>query len=215
MPDNAVGHSRVSGVARLLRGWFIAVVAVLLAVGGHQAAHTITHGSAEAIPAELLVFSAALTAPIAVLLAGRRVAQWSTAVTTVVGQIVFHLLYSMASPSGHSSHGAHHHHGHHDVTAGSQPHTSEALAAGIPAEVVMVAAHLLAAALTTTVIIYGERSLLAIVAWLTLAPSRFVLATPSLRIDRPKTAQPMYSVWIPHPMDVSQTRSTRGPPILA
>ncbi|NLZ97969.1 MAG: hypothetical protein GX920_03995, partial [Micrococcus sp.] len=77
--DNAVFSSRVSGVARLLRGWAVAVFAVMLAAGGHQAAHSMMHGAADGIPLELLGFSMAITAPIAVGLAGKRLSRWSTA----------------------------------------------------------------------------------------------------------------------------------------
>src|SRR5690625_3614374 len=77
MSDNAVQKGHSAGIARFVRGWVVAMLAVILAAGGHQAAHSIMHGGAEPIPLELLVFSAALTAPIAVVLIGNRTSQWS------------------------------------------------------------------------------------------------------------------------------------------
>lgn len=215
MSDNAVVSSRVSGVARLLRGWIVAVLTVLLAAGGHQAAHSIMHGATELIPWELLGFSAALTAPIAVALTGKRLSKWSTAITTVFGQIAFHVLYSLPYSGAQAVQGLHDHHGHHQLAVVAEPHMSHAIHATATADSVMLAAHLLAAALTTVMIIHGESSLLTLIAWLTLAPSRFVLAALPLSITRPKTVLPMARGWIPRPMNVSQTRTTRGPPVLA
>src|SRR5690625_6547845 len=91
----AVSRSRRSGAARLWRGWIVAVLAVLLAAGGHQSAHSVTHGMTEAIPWELLGFSIALTGPVAVGLAGRGISMWATGLTTIFGQLVFQGLYSM------------------------------------------------------------------------------------------------------------------------
>lgn len=217
MSDIAVDNSRVSGAARLFRGWTVAALAVLLAAGGHQAAHSIMHGSTEAIPVELLAFSAAVTAPIAVGLAGKRLSNWSTALTAVFGQLAFHILYSLPYSGANIAHSGHAHHGHHQQTlpVAAEAHTTHAAAHTVAEDAVMLAAHLIAAVLTIAAIVHGERSLMAVIAWLTLAPSRFVLAALPVSIARPKTVQPMIRVWIPRPMNVSQTRSTRGPPVLA
>src|SRR5699024_829355 len=90
MSATAVSHSRGSGISRLLRGWVVATIAVVLAAGGHQAAHRLVHGSAETIPLQLLAFSIAVTAPVAVAFAGRGPSK-RTAATTIFGQIAFHL----------------------------------------------------------------------------------------------------------------------------
>jgi len=198
MSDTAVTHSRSTGITRLVRGWIAAIIAVILAAEGHQAVHSLVHGAADPIPVQLLGLSLAVTAPVAVALAGRGPSK-RTAATTIFGQIAFHLLYSMASPGGHAEH---------------QIHTTPAVDAAT-ADVLMVLAHLLAAALTTTAVLYGERSLLAIAAWLTLTPSRVLIGTRPLSIGGAKTVQAMHTVWIPHPLNVCQTRSTRGPPVLA
>lgn len=216
MSDIAVAHSRGAGITRLVRGWVIAAIAVILAAGGHQAAHSIVHGGADPVPVHLLGFSIAVTAPAAVALAGRGPSK-RTAATTIFGQIAFHLLYSTASPGEHAGHGsqAHQHHRyHHVVPTVGEAHTAPAVHA-VTADVIMVVAHLLAAALTTTAVIYGERSLLTVVDWLTLAPSRTLIATRPLCIGAPKTIQAMHTVWIPHPLSVCQARSPRGPPVLA
>ena len=216
MSDHAVLRRRSSGMARLLRGWIIAVIAVALAAGGHQTAHSFMHGATETIPLQLLIFSAALTAPIAVSLSGQRTSTWSTATTTIFGQVVFHVLYSLPYtgvsdlPNGHQQH--------HDMVhtvATASPVVQHAGHSTAATDVAMFAAHLLAAALTTVVITHGEHSLVTLVHWLTLAPVRFVLATRTVILDRPALLLSAARTWIPHPMNVAQTRTTRGPPVLA
>src|SRR5690625_3910105 len=195
MTDHAVlSRSRRSGVPRLWRGWIVAVLAVLLAAGGHQIAHSLVHGRPDAIAVELLGFAAALTAPIAVALAGRRIAVWSTGLTTVFGQLAFHFLYSLP---------------HSDATQHAATHT------GHGDTLVMLIAHLLAAAVTTWVVVYGERSLVRVLSWLTLAPVKLVLAAQLISFRRPTSEPPVGRVWIPRPMNIAQTRWTRGPPALA
>jgi len=215
--DNAVPSSRVSGFARLLRGWTVTVIAVMLAAGGHQAAHSIMHGATDTIPVELLGFSMAITAPIAVGLAGKRLATWSTVVVTVVGQVIFHALYSLPS-SGVPSvyHANSHQHGLAPVTDAHPAHTmlTEAITS-VTASGVMFLAHIAAATLTTGVIVYGERCLMAIVGWLLLAPTRLVLAALPVSIMGPKVIQPISRIWLPSPIDASRACSTRGPPVYA
>lgn len=216
MSDSAVRHRRSSGTTRLLRGWIVALLAVLLAAGGHQAAHSLMHGVAEPIPLQLLGFSAAVTAPVAVALAGKRISTWATSLTTVFGQLVFHSLYSLPYSGAQAVHSGHNqHHGQQHLSLLSEHHVAQATHNAIAADAVMLAAHLLAAALTTFVIVQGQRSLTAIVCWLTLVPVRVVLARLPVNLARPKAVLPMARVWIPHPMNVTQTRSTRGPPVLA
>lgn len=216
MSDNAVSsRSRGAGAARLWRGWVVALLAVLLAAGGHQAAHSLIHGVAEAIPWELLGFSTALTAPVAVVLAGKRISIWSTGLTTLFGQLIFHTLYSLPSSGNAIQHSGH---GHHQVALLSGPHTehvSHVAHTTAAADTAMLLAHVLAAALTTVVIVRGERSLVTIVGWLMLVPVKLVLATLPISTAGPKPALPRGNSWIPHPMNVSQKRWTRGPPVLA
>ena len=212
----AVSCSRRSGAARLWRGWIVAFLAVLLAAGGHQLAHSITHGMIEVIPWELLGFSIALTAPVAVGLAGRGISIWATGLTTISGQLVFHALYSLpytgtsGLPNGqHHSHQIAHLTGPHVATASHLEHGA------MSADATMLGAHVLAAALTTWIIVHGERSLLTLVAWLLLLPAKLVLATPPMSAVRPKNVLPVGRVWIPHPMNLASTRWSRGPPVLA
>ena len=212
----AVSRSRRSGAARLWRGWTVAVLAVLLAAGGHQSAHSVTHGMTEAIPWELLGFSIALTAPVAVGLAGRGISMWATGLTTIFGQLVFHGLYSLPyTGTSAPSHG--HRHGDHTGTPIEAPvtditHGDHAMMA---ADVTMLGAHVLAAAVTTWLIVHGERNLVALVAWLLLLPVKLVLATSPMNAARPKGVLPVGRVWIPHPMNLASTRWSRGPPVLA
>lgn len=217
MTDHAVSsRARRSGVARLWRGWVVALLAVLFAAGSHQAAHSVTHGSIENIPWQLLVFSAALTAPIAVALAGRRVATWGTTATIVFGQVAFHLLYSLPYtgvsdlPNGH-----HQHQGAAPIAEAQLAHINHAAHSTGSTDAVMLLAHLIAVALTTWVIVHGERSLLIIVAWLLLTPINLLWASSPLSTDRVCEQFPTGRVWVPHPMNIAPTRWTRGPPVLA
>lgn len=216
MSDDAVLHRRSSGLARFLRGWIIAVLAVLLAAGGHQIAHSMMHGATETIPLPLLAFAAALTAPIAVALSGQRISTWSTAATTIFGQIVFHVLYSLPYTGVSQLPNGHDHHGHMaHLVAPETPAVQHAAHTTAAADLVMIAAHLLAAALTVVVITHGEHTLTRLAHWLTLAPVRIVLATRPVILARPTSVAAEVRVWIPHPMNVTQTRTTRGPPVLA
>lgn len=213
MTDHAaLSRTRRSGAARLWRGWTVALLAVLLAAGGHQAAHSITHGMTEAIPWELLGFSMALTAPVAVGLAGRGISMWATGLTTIFGQLAFHGLYSLPY-TGTSDLS----HGHHSVPPVDAPvaagtHGDHALMA---ADATMLGAHVLAAAVTTWLIVHGERSLVTLVAWLLLVPIKLVLASQPRCTARPKSVLPVGRVWIPRPMNIASTRWSRGPPVLA
>src|SRR5699024_12801561 len=123
----------------------------------------------------------------------------------------FHALHSL-SPSSIATQHAGHVQGHMDCAMAGESQPRHARPA---ADVVRVVAHLLAAVLTAVGITHGGRGLLTIVSWLTLAPIRVVLATLPVICTRPKIVQPWSRVWIPHALSVSQTRSTRGPPLAA
>lgn len=217
MSDHAVSsHSRRSGTARLWRGWTVALLTVLLAAGGHQAAHSLTHGTTETIPWQIMGFALALTAPIAVALAGRGVSTWATAVVTILGQFAFHLLYSL--PYTGTSALAHGDHGHDAAVQIVQPplvHAGQAVHGTSTGDFVMLSAHVLAALLTTWVITHAERSLATIVTLLLLTPIRLILATLPVSATQVKSALPIGCVWVPHPRNITQTRWTRGPPVLA
>ena len=217
MSEDAVLHRRSSGSARLLRGWIVAVLAVVLAAGGHQSAHSIMHGATEIIPLQLLVFATAITAPAAVLLSKNRATSWSTAATTIFGQAVFHGLYSLPYTGVSALPNGHHHRDHVVHVATSEPAVLQhaAHSTTMTADAVMLAAHLLAAALTVVVMTHGEYSLVTLVQWLTLAPVRLVLATRPVVAARGARLPTIVRVWIPHPVNVAQTRTTRGPPVLA
>ena len=217
MPDHtALSRSRRSGAARLWRGWIVALLSVLLAAGGHQIAHSLTHGMTDALPWALLGFATALTAPVAVALAGRGISAWATGLTTIFGQLAFHVLYSLPH-TGSSNLPDEHAHGHHPAPL-TEVHTATVTHAGqstMAADVAMLGAHALAAAITTWIVVRGERSLVTLVAWLLLVPVKLVLATQPLNPARPKPALAVGQVWIPHPMNRAATRWSRGPPVLA
>lgn len=216
MSQHAVSSRRSCGVGRLFRGWIVALLAVVLAAGGHQLAHSAMHGATEALPLPLLIFAAALTAPIAVALTGPRVAAWSTALTTLCGQLAFHALYSLPYTGASALPNGHEHHGpliHTVATSASPIHDGSHVATA--ADTAMIVAHLLAAVLTIVVIVHGERCLITLAHWLTLTPSRLVLATSSVVTQRFDPRLTAGQAWIPHPMNVLKTRSTRGPPVLA
>src|SRR5699024_12587416 len=106
MSDTAVTHSRSTGITRLVRGWIAAIIAVILAAESHQAVHSLVHGAADPIPVQLLGLSLAVTAPVAVALAGRCPSK-RTAATAIFGQIDFHLLYLIDSPDVPAKHPIH------------------------------------------------------------------------------------------------------------
>src|SRR5699024_5287632 len=149
MSDSAVLHRRSSGTTRLLRGWIVALLAVLLAAGGHQAGRCLIHGSAEPTPLQLPGFSAPVTAPVPVALAAKRMSTWASSAHTGFRQLVFHALYSLPHSGAQALHsGQNQHHGQQHLSLLSEPHVSQAAYNTIAADAVMLAAHLLAAALT-------------------------------------------------------------------
>src|SRR5699024_1519450 len=83
------------------------------------------------------------------------------------------------------------------------------------ADFVMIAAHLLAAALTVVVITNGEHTLITLAHWLTMAPVRIVLATRPVILARRSSVAAALRVCVPHPLNVTQTRTTTCPPVLA
>ena len=217
MTDQAAfSRSRHTGAAQLWRGWIVALLAVVLAAGGHQAAHSVTHGMTDDLPWELLGFSVALTAPVAVALAGRSISMWATALTTIFGQLAFHLLYSLPY-AGFSELPNGHHHGPHAVpqTPVHDPITSHVEHSAMAADATMLGAHVLAAVVTTCLVVSGERSLVTLVAWMLLVPAKLVLAAPPISTVRPRAVPAVGRVWIPHPMNLAATRWSRGPPVLA
>ena len=164
-------------------------------------AHTLSGGVA---PVWLVLTATALAAPAAVWLVGRRPSPLRTATVVLVSQAMFHTFFS--------------------VTAGTDPTLSHSHVHGLApavlgpvstpqahaASVSMVAAHVLAAVVTTAALVYGERLLGA-----ARRGIRRLLARVDHRTLAPLRPAPRTSWAAPHatPLIAMSSLSRRGPPI--
>lgn len=133
--------------------------------------HTI---GGEPAPAPLIVagMMALLWAP-AMLLMGRRPRAGRIAATVIVAQAAFHSIYAaLGFPSGAATTPGHAAHAH-----GAHDHVLTATGAAIDVGPLMVAAHVVAAAVTFVVLVFGERTIQAVRAW-TVASVRARIAAP-------------------------------------
>lgn len=134
---------------RALRGTAAAWVAAILA----STAHTLAGGGAP--PPLLTAAVALLAAPIAVALAGRRLALWRVALTVLASQALFHVAFALAGHVGPSEQALGHTHG---VVALSPIATAPTLVV----DPRMIAGHVVAALVTVAVLHRGERMLRAL-----------------------------------------------------
>ena len=180
---------------RLLRAAAATSAATILAA----VSHTVGGGMP---PHPLLVAALSiLLVPLAALLIGRRLSATRTALTVLVAQLVFHVLFQVlagsltdAAPVGS--------HAHHVVTLGS---TVSAVAPDAP----MLVSHLLAALATTMLLWHGERMLRSIAGW---ARARLLPVLPVLPV-RPRLRLIPTGVSVTTsltPLGTTVTR--RGPP---
>lgn len=182
---------------RLLRAGAASAVATLIAA----VSHTIGGGVA---PHPLLVLAVtAFLTPLSALLIGSRVSRARVAATVGVSQAVFHLAFQyLGTPTGSPAIGPHTHH----------VELPAAIAATVPLpDAGMIAAHVLAAMLTTLLVWRGEAVLRTIARWM-----RALLRLPVPR--------PLAEHTAPSPLRVSvrvfgdalfsSTAPRRGPPVL-
>lgn len=142
------------------------VAAVSHTVGGEQA------------PAPLIVVGMmALLWPPAMLLMGSRPRPGRIAATVIVAQAAFHTVYAaLGFPSSPALGGAAGHGGH-----GGHAHLTLGVGAAVDISPLMVGAHVVAAAVTFAVLVFGERTIDAIRSW-TIATLRARITTPRPRI---------------------------------
>ncbi|QKJ19874.1 hypothetical protein [Microbacterium hominis] len=187
---------------RALRGSGAAAAATVIAATSHTFA-----GGGAPHPLLLLVI-ALLAAPVATLLAGRRLALWRVALTVGVSQGLFHAAFTFlhATPAAGASATAVSH-SHHGPTATASLDTALSVIAPSPA---MVLAHAVAAVLTVFALHSGERMLRGLVRGLRalLRPLVPVVAPVSPRAPRPRTPHRERAVSISFVFDLSG----RGPP---
>lgn len=138
--------------ARVLRGQFVAVVSTFTAA--------FSHGFADGAhpPLVAIVLALAFSSVACVLLAAVRLSRWRLAVSVVVSQLLYHGLFSLFGPAARATG---------TFTAGH--HGTVVFMPGVTEHVVltasdhwMLAAHVVAAALTFAMLAQGERVLLAI-----------------------------------------------------
>lgn len=153
---------------RLVRAAAVSSIATLLA----GVSHTLGGGSA---PHPLLILAVAtLVTPLSALLIGARPSRGRVAVTVLLAQAAFHVLFQvLGSPVATSSPGALGHVHHLDLALlASAPSAS---AAGAP----MLVAHVVAAILTMLLIWHGEVVVRAVARWVEALLRRSVTTTPT------------------------------------
>lgn len=184
---------------RLLRAASASSVATLLAA----ASHTLAGGAA---PHPLLVVAmATILVPAAAVLVGARPSRIRLALTVLVSQAAFHLVFQLlGSPVAGAVAGGHGH----DLDLSSLG----PVVASASTDAAMLAGHVLAAALTTALLWRGESIVRQIAGWV-LALLRRAVASSQAQHERP---EPLRSRLHPLVEAVTTTPvSRRGPPVPA
>lgn len=181
---------------RILRAAAASSVATLLAA----LSHTIGGGMP---PHPLLVLAlSVLLIPLAAVLIGRRPSAPRTALTVLVAQLVFHVLFHVLGGTASESAASTPAHAHHAVALGP------AVSIALP-DAPMILAHGVAATLTVLLLWHGERMLRGIAAW---ARARLLPSLPAspARHEVPLVpASPLLSVRL---TPLAEALSRRGPP---
>lgn len=187
--------------SRLLRGTLLGSTATLLAALSHSWAGGV-------VPDPLaLALGAVFASAVGTVAVGRRGSLVRTAVAVAIGQLAFHLAFSLlgsgASVVAHA--------GHHASVAAIVADPSAAVARGGAA---MWLAHLTAGVLTVLYLRHLERrvwSLLSRVGWR-------VVAALGIRVPAPRTPRSAIALVSPRTLRASPLRGAialRGPPVLA
>ncbi|WP_164233640.1 hypothetical protein [Microbacterium hydrocarbonoxydans] len=185
---------------RLLRAASASSIATLLAA----VSHTLAGGPA---PHPLLILAvAALLVPPAALLIGSRPSRSRMALTVLVSQAAFHLVFQLlgAPVAGEAVLGGHVHTL--DLTA-----LGPATAVAAP-DAVMLCGHVVAATLTTLVLWRGESVVRTIAGWM-LALLRYAVAPVPVAHERPAPPRTAVVPLTDPVLTASVTR--RGPPLTA
>lgn len=182
---------------RLLRAASASSVATLLAA----VSHTFAGGAA---PHPLLVLSAAvLLLPLAAVLIGARVSKPRVALTVLVSQAAFHVVFQLLGAPTDSAVAIGHQHG-------MLPLGPVSMAA-VP-DLAMIAGHVLAAVATTALLWHGESLVRVIAGWMLALVQHSGLTVPADHRRPPALASHR------HPLIDTASRgavSRRGPPLLS
>ncbi|WP_091232293.1 hypothetical protein [Microbacterium sp. 3J1] len=183
---------------RLLRAAAASTVATLLAA----ASHTVAGGAA---PHPLLVLAvASLLVPVAAVLIGVRASRRRVALTVLVSQAAFHVVFQMlGSPTGIRAVDTHHHH----VDLAAFGPVTQSAAPGA----LMVAAHIAAAIVTTMLLWHGESMVRAIADWVR---ARLLRVSATHLPDHARPASLISSLFLPLSAGLASSISRRGPPSL-
>lgn len=181
---------------RLLRAATASGAATLVAA----ASHTTAGGAA---PHPLLVIAlATLLVPLAALLIGARVSRARIALTVLVSQGVFHLVFQLlGTPTGATTLTGHEHHL--DLAA-----LGPVVATTAP-DALMLVGHLIAAIITTALLCHGESSVRAIAGWV---QARLRHTARLFRPGHERPASPVFAIRVPNENDFAVSVSRRGPP---
>lgn len=183
---------------RLLRAATASGAATLVAA----ASHTTAGGAA---PHPLLVVAVAiLLVPLAALLIGVGMSRARIALTVLISQGLFHLVFQLlGTPTGTAAPAGHQHHL--DLAA-----LGPVVATTAP-DSLMLIGHVAAAILTTALLCHGESSVRAIAGWV---QARLRHAAAVFRPLSEHPALPVFAIRLPDQDLLAASVSRRGPPAL-
>lgn len=150
----------------------------------------------------LVVALSILLVPLAAVLIGRRPSAARTALTVLVSQAVFHVLFQVLAGSLSEAGPAASGHAHHAVALGP-------VVAAVAPDAPMLLSHVLAALLTTLLLWHGERMLRAIAGW---ARARLLPVTPILPVRTRVRLAPVTVSVTTSLTPLAAVVSRRGPP---
>lgn len=180
---------------RALRGTTAAWVATIVAATGH------TLGGGGAPSPAFVIAIGVLAAPLAVVLAGRRLATWRVALTVALSQALFHGAFALTAGADPSAL-----HGHH------VGHLAGHLGTVVLPDPPMLVAHAVAAVVTVAALTRGERMLRALGRGIrSLFPRLAVSAAPL--VFRPLRVPVRAAVDAVGARVVLSDLSRRGPPV--
>lgn len=217
MEQTSLQRQRVHGPARLIRGWATAFIATTLAGLGHFSAHSITHPehATEILNISNLtvwLLASVLAAPVCTGFAGRRLASFNTLLSVSTAQLLFHGMYTLAEGAGQAHPVTAPGHEHHLVGINVDGNVAGTVAA-TNGDHIMLSAHIVAAVLTTAIILHGERTLFQIADQFLLPAPRRILDFSFIPAARPQQVVAQSVLWIPLALQEFLGFITRGPPV--
>ena len=186
---------------RLLRAASASTVATLLAA----VSHTLGGGMA---PHPLLVIAlSAFLTPLAAVLIGPKQRRVRVATTVLVAQAVFHLAFLLLGTPRDTGFGVGVGHSHHLDLSALGP-----IAPSVAPDAAMLAAHIVAAALTTLLVWHGERLLRGVARWVHAALRRALPVAPAEHKRPPALHSTLRRI---SDTGISVVVLRRGPPVLS